>query len=462
MKFSDKLQKIRKENNITQEALADKLNVSRQAVSKWESGTAYPDTEKLIQISKIFNIKIDDLINDNLDMNKNKVNNDKKLSFIDILNGILEFISKTVNMFWSMRFTEKIKCIFETIILVLIILGIAVLSTSIMVDLLRRILMFLPNELIYNLCGLFETLLFLVWLVLGIIIVVKLFKTRYLDYYVIVNDSNVSEKIIEEPIKELKDKKEYKVVIRDPKDSSFNIFRRIEKIFIFFAKCLCFLVIIPLVLFFIFSVIMLVYSLFYLFDGIFFNGITISIFGVILFIFLIIEFIYNLLFNRNHAINRIFIIFIMSISMIGIGLGISFVALSNFSYEKNSVKEVNIHNIDMSENLVLTNMMNDMYTTIIIDNSINDIKLEIISYGNINTYLYSYDSYDSDRSSFKIVELGYDYNELEMYSEIINNLKDKKIVNYDKIYEIKMYISEDNLTKLRENINKYTGSIWFE
>ena len=57
MKFCDKLQKIRKENNVTQEQLADKLNVSRQAVSKWESGTAYPDTEKLIQISKIFNIR---------------------------------------------------------------------------------------------------------------------------------------------------------------------------------------------------------------------------------------------------------------------------------------------------------------------------------------------------------------------------------------------------------------------
>ena len=44
--LSEKLQKLRKENNITQEGLADKLNVSRQAVSKWESGRAYPDTEK--------------------------------------------------------------------------------------------------------------------------------------------------------------------------------------------------------------------------------------------------------------------------------------------------------------------------------------------------------------------------------------------------------------------------------
>ena len=70
MEFSEKLQKIRKEHNITQELLADKLNVSRQAVSKWESGTSYPDTEKLIQISKLFNVSLDELINDNNEQKK--------------------------------------------------------------------------------------------------------------------------------------------------------------------------------------------------------------------------------------------------------------------------------------------------------------------------------------------------------------------------------------------------------
>ena len=64
MRFCDKLQKLRKENNITQEGLADKLNVSRQAVSKWESGTGYPDTEKLIMLSKILNVSLDELVND--------------------------------------------------------------------------------------------------------------------------------------------------------------------------------------------------------------------------------------------------------------------------------------------------------------------------------------------------------------------------------------------------------------
>ena len=50
MKFCDKLPKLRKENNLSQELLADKLGVSRQAVSKWESGSSYPDMEKMIDM----------------------------------------------------------------------------------------------------------------------------------------------------------------------------------------------------------------------------------------------------------------------------------------------------------------------------------------------------------------------------------------------------------------------------
>lgn len=48
MRFSEKLAKKRKENNLSQEQLADRLGVSRQAVSKWESNQSYPDMEKMI------------------------------------------------------------------------------------------------------------------------------------------------------------------------------------------------------------------------------------------------------------------------------------------------------------------------------------------------------------------------------------------------------------------------------
>ena len=63
MNFKDNLKKIRKDNNLSQEELAEKLNVTRQSVSKWESGIAYPEMDKVIQICKMFNLNIDDLLN---------------------------------------------------------------------------------------------------------------------------------------------------------------------------------------------------------------------------------------------------------------------------------------------------------------------------------------------------------------------------------------------------------------
>ena len=49
--FSENLKRIRKENNLSQEQLADELGVSRQAISKWESSVAYPEMDKIITLS---------------------------------------------------------------------------------------------------------------------------------------------------------------------------------------------------------------------------------------------------------------------------------------------------------------------------------------------------------------------------------------------------------------------------
>ena len=64
MIFSEKLQLLRKNKGYTQEEFAEKLNVSRQAVAKWESGQAYPDIANLIQISNMMNVTVDYLVRD--------------------------------------------------------------------------------------------------------------------------------------------------------------------------------------------------------------------------------------------------------------------------------------------------------------------------------------------------------------------------------------------------------------
>ncbi len=59
-----KLTALRKHNSLSQEALAEKIGVSRQAISKWERGEASPDTENLLLLSNIYSVSIDDLLGD--------------------------------------------------------------------------------------------------------------------------------------------------------------------------------------------------------------------------------------------------------------------------------------------------------------------------------------------------------------------------------------------------------------
>ena len=64
MKFNEKLIELRKKEGLSQEELGYKLNVTRQTVSKWELGQTTPEMDKLVEMSKIFNVSVDELINE--------------------------------------------------------------------------------------------------------------------------------------------------------------------------------------------------------------------------------------------------------------------------------------------------------------------------------------------------------------------------------------------------------------
>jgi len=64
MKFNDKLIELRKKKGLSQEELGYELNVTRQTISKWELGQTKPEMEKLIEISKYFNISVDELLDE--------------------------------------------------------------------------------------------------------------------------------------------------------------------------------------------------------------------------------------------------------------------------------------------------------------------------------------------------------------------------------------------------------------
>ena len=62
MTFAEKLQMLRAQNGYSQEMLAEQLNVSRQAVSKWEMGTSDPSTSNLLALAKLYGVSAEELL----------------------------------------------------------------------------------------------------------------------------------------------------------------------------------------------------------------------------------------------------------------------------------------------------------------------------------------------------------------------------------------------------------------
>ena len=106
MKFNDNLQLLRREKRLSQEEVAEKLGISRQAVAKWESGITFPDIDNLILISELFCVTIDSLVKTNSDcMNKYTVS--KVLNS----NRLIEFLlAATKHTYAGKGMEEKDSC----------------------------------------------------------------------------------------------------------------------------------------------------------------------------------------------------------------------------------------------------------------------------------------------------------------------------------------------------------------
>lgn len=72
MDLADRIQQLRKKNDLSQEQLADKLGISRQSISKWESKQSMPEIDRIVQLSEIFGVTTDYLLKD-LDCSENPV-----------------------------------------------------------------------------------------------------------------------------------------------------------------------------------------------------------------------------------------------------------------------------------------------------------------------------------------------------------------------------------------------------
>lgn len=103
MKFGDNLRQIRKNKKMSQEQLAEKVNVTRQSVSKWENGESYPEMNNILELCKIFNCKLNDLVHTDMTdissldeeivMNVVKFN-EKKQKEVKTLSNVISMIGK--------------------------------------------------------------------------------------------------------------------------------------------------------------------------------------------------------------------------------------------------------------------------------------------------------------------------------------------------------------------------------
>lgn len=118
MKFGENLYNLRKRQKMSQEKLAEKIGVSRQSVSKWENGTAYPEMNRILEICKIFHCQLNDLVNDTI-LDFDSLDEEVKMSVVKFnkeKQRKLKIASKTISI--CSKILQVISIIISAIILI--------------------------------------------------------------------------------------------------------------------------------------------------------------------------------------------------------------------------------------------------------------------------------------------------------------------------------------------------------
>ena len=447
--FSENLKKVRKDNNLSQEQLADELGVSRQAISKWESSTAYPEMDKIIALCDKFDLNIDDLLHKDIKEIKGEEESKKKLN--KSIDDFLKFITDIINLFSNMNFKSKIKCLIEQLIIILILIIISAIIVEAGYTICFNLVGFLPNKIRYIINNFLNSVLILFCIISSIIILTHIFKTRYLDYYdklkkTIINEEKNNydnEKLNDKQNKILFRKNESKIIIRDPKHSEYRFFNSLFKFIIgiikFFALCLALFISFILMLLFLSLIIsFLVYK-----TGIFFIGLMLSILALIIMSTIILLVILNFVFTRKNEKKKLIWSFILSLAILGSGLGLIFIGTLNFEildYDNTMLKKEEIE-FEMQDNIFISN--NVEY----VESDINNIKLEY----KINKFC-KLEKYNHD----DIHIWAECSNPIKLTNEFIKNLNNKKIIfKNELLQDIVVYASKENINKLKNNKKNY-------
>lgn len=462
MKFADNLKKIRKDNNLSQEQLAEKLGISRQAVSKWESGQSYPEMDKVVQICNMFNYNMDELINENIkevDESKESKNISNKY-----ITTFFDYLTKIVDLFSSMKFKQLVGCLFEQFIIGVILFFIFSIIGVICYGLI--------SNLFYNIISYYKVYKFIISIlemlyvfgaiILSAIIMFHIFKIRYLDYYEIVNvseepdvtkvgrDNHGDDSSDIESSKNVLEKKKDKVIIRDPKHSDFKFISGLGKIMLFIVKFFVAWILFGFAVGFVGLITCLVLSFLFVKTGILFIGFDLATIGALIICGIFIELMYNFIFNRKNGKTRLLVFGIISLISMGIGTGLMVIGISEFDVaieENYEVKDEYI--FDMKDNLMIARYFSYDYNIEYIKEDRTDIKIEIEHSKNNISSVYEEDGFIYIHSYVSDEEV------MNLIRKFISDFNNKKIVSYDTISNVKVYASHDNIDKMKANRKKY-------
>ena len=456
--FSENLKKIRKDHNLSQEELADELGVSRQAISKWESASSYPEMDKIIALCDKFNVNIDDLLHK--DIREVKGEEERKRKINNSFDDFLQFITNTINLFSNMNFKSKVKCLFEQLVIALVLLLSSMIVYSVLENLFGHFIGVLPDKAYYFIINLLDSILVVGLLIISIIVITHIFKTRYLNYYEkIKSESNESNGELDDQsfIDEKKDnddnnktffkRDDNKIIIRDPKHSEYKFLNALYKVIIvvikFFTLCFGLFVSFALIgLFVSFIVSFLLYK-----TGFFFIGLILTILSSSAIAIIILLLILNFVFNRKNDKKKIIWSFISSLIIFGMGCGMIFVGTLSFDIvedDKSLLKTVT-KEYKMKDDLIIY-QSGDYKINYVEDNNSNiKIAYSICKYCEI-------DDHFSENHDNTIMAWSYCKNPTKLVREFIKNANNKKIILINnRIEKITVYANQDNINTLKNN-----------
>lgn len=450
MKFGENLQKLRKEQGISQEQLAEKLGVTRQSVSKWESGSSYPEMDKIVALCNLFHCDLDVLINK--DVTEERQRKDASSVIKSAFQSICDYVKKTIFVFEHKTMKELIKMLAQIFIIICVIL-----CFSIPFVILKEIVisLFYTGDNVFSLffSKFFEFIFNAGYAILAIAAFLYIFKIKFLDseeIVEVVEESDESKEVENSDDKEVAENKPKKVKVIKNNSSGFSLLDLFTKAITICIKCILFFLLIPVVIGTIFGIVALVVLLAVMFQGVFLFGPILLLIGIIVFAIVLIEIILDFIFNLKFSKRRIIITILSSIVVSSIGIGLSIWYFLNLTVVDDVPKgfkpttEEKVY--PMSDDFSIHYY--DYYNTEFIeDESLQDqVRVQIEYYPSIN-HVQLEEVNDSVFLDF------YEVNSISLKKItncVIDDLKNGEVHNYNELGRVKMIVtsSKENLEKM--------------